>query len=110
NVKVEVAEQFHRRPLEQLKLRLIDSGLLGTVHTSFNDFAGHGYHGVSVMRSYLGFDAVPVQVTGAVRSYPLAAHWSRLAGTTAARLKPWSLTPAIRRYQLCVGITRASPR
>ena len=84
-LKVEVAEQFHRRPLEQIKLRLIASGLFGRVHTAFNDFAGHGYHGVSVMRSYLGFDAQPVQVTGAVRNYPLAAHFSRLANSNAAR-------------------------
>ena len=83
--KIEVAEQFHRRPLEQIKLALIESGLFGRVHTSFNDFAGHGYHGVSVMRSYLGFDAQPVQVTGAVRDYALAAHWSRLAGTRGER-------------------------
>ena len=83
--KIEVAEQFHRRPLEQIKLALIASGLFGRVHTSFNDFAGHGYHGVSVMRSYLGFDARPLQVTGAVRSYSLAAHWSRLAGTRGER-------------------------
>ncbi len=84
-LKVEVAEQFHRRPLEQIKLALLASGLFGRVHTSFNDFAGHGYHGVSVMRSYLGFDARPVQVTGAVRKYELAPHWSRLAGTRGPR-------------------------
>lgn len=83
--KIEVAEQFHRRPLEQIKLALIRSGLFGRVHTSFNDFAGHGYHGVSVLRSYLGFDARPLQVTGAVRNYPLAAHWSRLAETRGER-------------------------
>ena len=83
DLKIEVAEQFHRRPLEAIKLRLLASGLFGRVHTSFNDFAGHGYHGVSVMRSYLGFDATPTQVTGAVRDYPLAAYWSRLAGTNA---------------------------
>ncbi|HAJ37415.1 MAG TPA: gfo/Idh/MocA family oxidoreductase [Chloroflexi bacterium] len=83
--KIEVAEQFHRRPLEQIKLTLIRSGLFGRVHTSFNDFAGHGYHGVSVLRSYLGFDARPMQVTGAVRDYPLAAHWSRLAATRGER-------------------------
>src|SRR4029434_433294 len=77
-LKIEVAEQFHRRPLEQIKLKLIESGLFGRVHSSFNDFAGHGYHGVSVMRSYLGFAAKPVQVTGAVSEYPLDAHWSRL--------------------------------
>jgi predicted dehydrogenase len=82
---IEVAEQFHRRPLEQIKLKLIESGLFGAVHSSFNDFAGHGYHGVSVMRSYLGFDARPTQVVGAVREYELAAHWSRLAGTRGPR-------------------------
>ncbi len=84
-VKIEVAEQFHRRPGEQLKLALLASGLFGTVYSAFNDFAGHGYHGVSVLRSYLGFDALPLQVQGAVRSYDLAAHWSRLAETRGPR-------------------------
>jgi hypothetical protein len=32
------------------------------------------------MRSYLGFDAKPAQVTGAVRTHQLAPYWSRLAG------------------------------
>ncbi len=84
-LKVEVAEQFHRRPLEQIKLKLIASGLFGRVYSSFNDFAGHGYHGVSVMRSYLGFDAKPVQVSGVVKSYDLAPHWSRMAGSRGER-------------------------
>ncbi len=83
--KIEVAEQFHRRPLEAIKLALLASGLFGRVYTSFNDFAGHGYHGVSVMRSYLGFDAKPVQVTGAVRQFDLTTHWSRLGDKTAPR-------------------------
>jgi len=85
NLKIEIAEQFHRRPLEQIKLKLIASGLFGRVHTSFSDFAGHGYHGISVMRSYLGFDARPVRVTGAVRDYPLEAYYSRLAGNYEPR-------------------------
>jgi predicted dehydrogenase len=84
-LQIEVAEQFHRRPMEQIKLKLIQSGLFGKVHTSFNDFAGHGYHGVSVMRSYLGFDARPLQVSGMVRQYPLTQQWSRLGNTSAAR-------------------------
>ncbi len=84
-LKVEVSEQFHRRPLEQIKLKLIDSGLFGEVYTSFNDFAGHGYHGVSVMRSYLGFGTRPLQVVGLVREYGLEAHWSRLSGRHAPR-------------------------
>jgi predicted dehydrogenase len=85
NLKIEIAEQFYGRPLEQIKLALIASGLFGRVHTSFNDFAGHGYHGISVMRSYLGFDARPVQVVGAVRDYPLEAYYSRLAGNYVPR-------------------------
>ena len=85
NLKIEVAEQFHRRPLEQIKLKLLEAGLFGKVYSSFNDFAGHGYHGVSVLRSYLGFDAVPLKVHGVVRDYELAAHWSRLANTTGPR-------------------------
>ncbi len=84
-VLIEVAEQFHRRPLEQIKLRLIASGLFGRVYTSFNDFAGHGYHGVSVLRSYLGFDAKPIQVTGSVQKHELTPQWSRLSGTTDSR-------------------------
>ena len=83
--KIEVAEQFHRRPMEQIKLKLIAQGVFGKVHSSFNDFAGHGYHGVSVMRSYLGFDARPKQVVGFSAAYGLAPHWSRLAGTRGAR-------------------------
>jgi predicted dehydrogenase len=85
NLKVEVSEQFHRRPSEQIKLMLLASGLFGRVYSSFNDFAGHGYHGVSVMRSYLGFDAVPTQVTGMVKPYDLEPHWSSLAKTRGPR-------------------------
>jgi predicted dehydrogenase len=84
-LKIEVAEQFHRRPLEQLKLKLIAAGLFGKVHVSFNDYAGHGYHGVSVMRSYLGFDAKPVRVTGSVHHYDLVPHWSTLANAFGPR-------------------------
>ena len=85
NLKVEVAEQFHRRPLEQIKLALIASGIFGRVHSSFSDFAGHGYHGISVMRSYLGFDLRPVRVTGSVHDYPLMAYFSRLANNFEPR-------------------------
>jgi predicted dehydrogenase len=86
-LKVEVAEQFHRRPMEQLKLKLIETGLFGQVYTTFNDFAGHGYHGVSALRSYLGYDAKPIQVVGAVQHNQLMPHWSRLGGEFGPRLE-----------------------
>lgn len=78
NVKVEMAEQFHRRPQEALKLKLLACGLFGAVYSSFSDFAGHGYHGMSIMRSYLGFDAKPLRVVGSVGHFPLTAHYSRI--------------------------------
>jgi predicted dehydrogenase len=84
-LKIEVSEQFHRRPLEQIKLKLLASGIFGKVHSSFSDFAGHGYHGISVMRSYLGFEAKPLQVSGSVHDYPLGAHWSRLGDSRGER-------------------------
>ena len=84
-LKVEVAEQFHRRPLEQIKLKLIESGIFGKIYTSFNDFACHGYHGVSVMRSYLGFDLKPTRVVGSVQQFPLQPHWARLSDSYGPR-------------------------
>lgn len=33
-LKVEVSEQFHRRPLEQIKLKLIQAGIFGKVYSS----------------------------------------------------------------------------
>ncbi len=85
NVKIEIAEQFHRRPLEQIKLRLLETGLFGRVYSSFNDFAGHGYHGVSVMRSYIGFGVRPVRVTGLVRQYSLAPHYAMIRDSYGPR-------------------------
>ncbi len=84
-LKIEVSEQFHRRPLEQIKLSLIKAGVFGRIYSSFNDFGGHGYHGVSVMRSYLGFQNRPLQVTGSVHEYPLEAHWGRNRDTRGPR-------------------------
>lgn len=84
-VKIEIAEQFHRRPQEALKLKVIDCGLFGDVYSSFSDFAGHGYHGMSVMRSYLGFDAKPVRVTGSIGKFPLTAHYWRDRDTYVPR-------------------------
>jgi hypothetical protein len=37
------------------------------------------------MRSYLGFDAKPVSVTGLVRQFELGEHWSRLGNKSGTR-------------------------
>ena len=69
--KIEVAEQFHRRPEEQIKLACIREGVFGKISCAWNDHLGHGYHGVSMIRAYLGFDARPEWVVGHTPEYPL---------------------------------------
>jgi predicted dehydrogenase len=69
---VEVAEQFHRRPLEALKRRCLDEGVFGAAHTAFVDSEGHGYHGASLVRSLLSLDARVKRVIGLEMKYPLA--------------------------------------
>jgi predicted dehydrogenase len=76
NLKIEVAEQFYRRPHMQIILKAIQSGVFGKVYTSFNDFGGHSYHGISIMRAFLGFDAKPIRVMGAVRNFDIGPSLS----------------------------------
>jgi predicted dehydrogenase len=71
DLKVEVAEQFHRRPEEQIKLACIKEGVFGKISCAWNDHLGHAYHGISMIRAYLGFDAKPTTVTGCTPEYPL---------------------------------------
>lgn len=84
-LKVEVAEQLHRRPVQQIILKLIAAGVFGNVYTAMNDFSAHGYHGVSVIRSYLGFARRPLRVEASVHDYPLTPHWSQFSGSYEAR-------------------------
>lgn len=61
---VEVAEQYHRRPIERLKQILIESGIFGSIVSAANDFMGHDYHGFNLIRSYIGREVAPVTVVG----------------------------------------------
>src|SRR5215208_5453285 len=85
NLKVEVAEQYYRRPMERLKRKLIDAGVFGKILVAYNDFMGHGYHGMSLIRSYVGFDEPVVSVTGTMSSYSVASHYSWISHKTEKR-------------------------
>jgi predicted dehydrogenase len=82
---VEVAEQYYRRPMERIKVALIRSGLLGEVHTAYNDFMGHGYHGISLVRSYVGFDVPIGRVSMVRREYPVTSHFNWTGGRAYER-------------------------
>jgi len=88
-LKVEVAEQYYRRPPEQLKRALIEAGVFGQVLVAYNDFMGHGYHGVSLIRSYIGFETSVVSVSGATAQFTVAPHYAWIEKTFGPREELW---------------------
>lgn len=89
NLKVEVAEQYYRRPMERLKGMMIEAGIFGKVFAAYNDFMGHGYHGVSLIRSYIGFDVPIVAVSGSMAQNQLPSHYAWIEKTDGPREEQW---------------------
>lgn len=82
-----VAEQYHLRPVEVVKRRLIAEGVFGDVMYAFSDGLGHEYHGISVIRSYLGFDRRLERVAAMQQRATVAEHALNLQ-----RFYPWEQT------------------
>lgn len=72
--KLEVNENYYRRPSERIKRAMILEGVFGKVNVAYNEFRGHGYHGIGLLRSYVGFDNEPVQVYGFRNRYKVQEH------------------------------------
>ena len=89
NLKVEVAEQYYRRPMERLKRKLIEADIFGRTLVAYNDFMGHGYHGMSLIRSYIGFDEPVISVRGTSAQFSIDPHYSWISGTTEKRREEW---------------------
>ena len=89
NLKVEVAEQYYRRPIERLKHKLIEADLFGKVLVAYNDFMGHGYHGMSLIRSYIGFHEPVISVNGTETKFSVEPHYSWISQRTENRAEEW---------------------
>ncbi len=50
NVKLEVAENYHRVPMARFQAKVIDSGIIGEVGRIYRIFYEGGYHGMSMLR------------------------------------------------------------
>jgi predicted dehydrogenase len=50
---------------------------------------GHGYHGISLIRSYIGFDQPVVAVNGIHAKYSVAPHYSWISHSTEKREEEW---------------------
>jgi predicted dehydrogenase len=74
NTKLETCENYYRVPGERIKRALILEGVFGQVLAAYNDFNGHGYHGVGLIRSYIGFDVKITRVIGMRKSFNVQKH------------------------------------
>ena len=91
-MKYEVAEQYYRAPRIRLQLELIKAGVFGKVHVAEMAHVGHGYHGTSLLRAFLGFDYAPARVTGVRRTYPVQAHrWHGVRGAAVRTGETWNV-------------------
>lgn len=88
-LKIEVAEQYYRRPNERIKRCLITAGHFGRINTAYNDFMGHGYHGISLIRSYIGFDVPVVSVNGAAACFQVAPSYGWIDRSFGPRQEDW---------------------
>jgi predicted dehydrogenase len=81
--KLEVCENYYRVPGERIKRELILAGVFGKILTAYNDFNGHGYHGVGLIRSYIGFDVKITRVIGMYKNFNVQEHvYGKMKPTT----------------------------
>jgi predicted dehydrogenase len=89
NIKIEVAEHYYRQPHEAIKRLLIQEGTFGEIHFAYCRFIGHGYHAVSLLRSYIGFDIPPVRVSGFQNDFPIQPHTWPTGSAEPATIERW---------------------
>jgi predicted dehydrogenase len=77
NIKIEYAENYFRTPRERLITKLLSAQVFGKVHVAYSDFVGHGYHGISVLRSQIGFDIPVASVIGLSQEFDVQDHLYR---------------------------------
>ncbi len=61
--RIQVAEQYQFQPLHAARLEIVRRGLLGKV-TQVQVSVAHDYHGIDLMRRYLGADLETVSIAG----------------------------------------------
>ena len=83
--RIQVAEQYFLQPLHAARLALAHSGKLGTV-TQAQVSIAHGYHGVSLLRKFLGLTFEPVRITSHRFTSPLIVGPDRSGPPTEERV------------------------
>lgn len=79
NARVQVAEQLALQPLHAARLEIANSGLLGQV-TQAQISVAHGYHGISLIRKFLGVNFENASIHGFSFSSPITEGAGRYGG------------------------------
>ncbi|GHO83275.1 Gfo/Idh/MocA family protein [Dictyobacter formicarum] len=74
--KIQIAEQYHFHPLNAARIALAHSGKLGTISQA-QVSVGHDYHGMNLMRKFLGIQFENAQIFAHEFTSPLAAGPTR---------------------------------
>jgi hypothetical protein len=85
DARVQVAEQLALQPLHAARLEIANSGLLGTV-TQAQISVAHGYHGISLIRKFLGITFENACVRGFNFSSPITEGPGRYGGPEEEKL------------------------
>jgi predicted dehydrogenase len=83
--RIQVAEQYRYQPLHAARMALVASGRLGTI-SQVQLSVAHGYHGIDLMRRFLGVDAEPVTITARRVRSPIVAGPDRSGPPTDERI------------------------
>ena len=75
-VKLEVAENYYRAPIERLKAKVIESGVIGDVSRIYRIFYEGGYHGMNVLRTHARGN--PTSIMGVGHTSPVIPITDRM--------------------------------
>jgi predicted dehydrogenase len=83
--RIQVAEQYAFQPLHAARLAVVHGGLLGTV-TQAQVSAAHDYHGIDLIRRYLGVGFEPATITAHRFVAPIVAGPDRSGPPAGERI------------------------
>ncbi len=83
--RIQVAEQYQFQPLHAARLELVRSGRLGTISQA-RVAAAHGYHGVDLIRRFLGLEREPLTITAHRFVSPIVASPDRAGPPAEERI------------------------
>ncbi len=91
--RIQVAEQYIYQPQHAARLAFVGTGALGTVSQA-QVSAAHGYHGISLMRRFLGVGTENARISARSYASPLVAGPDRQGPPREERVVPSAQTIA----------------